>query len=324
MAYYRQHMLHGNADAKRSHHLLLGPWDHGGTRFPRQEIGGLDLGEASVFDAFALDKAWYDWTLGESGEGERPDFLLDRVTYFVAGANTWKSAPSLDAVADDEMVLPLGADRARHDVFHSGRLAAAPDGAAPSSAYVYDPLDTSKAEREAEAADSGVESYIVDQGEVLRTDGDGLLFHSAPFSAPTEISGVVRFEAWIETDVPDTDVNATLYEVRADGSSIALTGETVRLRHRDGLDRERMMTPGQVEKVVFERFYWFSRQVAEGSRLRLFLRPADGLQQQRHYNAAGPVHAQTAADARTATVRLHHSDDYPSRLVLPIVSGSDR
>lgn len=329
LTYYRQHMLHGNEEAKRSHHLLLGPWDHGGTRFPRQEFGGLDFGEASVFDAFALDRAWYDWTLGgsgpsgSSGEAGRPDFLLDRVTYFVAGANTWKSAPSLDAVADDEMVLRLSADRERHDLFHSGRLSEAPDGTAPSSVYVYDPLDTSKAEREAEAATDGAEDYIVDQEEAVRTDGDGLLFHSAPFDAPTEISGVVRLEAWIETDVSDTDVNATLYEIRADGTSIALTGETVRLRHRDGLDRERMMTPGEVEKVVFERFYWFSRRIAEGSRLRLFLRPANGLQQQRHYNAAGPVHAQTAADARTATVRLHHSDDHPSRLVLPIVSGAD-
>jgi len=31
------------------------------------------------------------------------------------------------------------------------------------------------------------------------------------------------------------------------------------------------------------------------------------------------VHEQTAEDARTATIRLHHSEDYPSRLVLPVV-----
>jgi len=70
---------------------------------------------------------------------------------------------------------------------------------------------------------------------------------------------------------------------------------------------------------VFERFYWFSRLVEKDSRLRLFIRPANGLQQQRHYNSEKPVHEQTAEDARTATIRLHHSEDYPSRLVLPVV-----
>ena len=150
--------------------------------------------------------------------------------------------------------------------------------------------------------------------------GDGLVFHSAPFGEATEISGSQRLEAWVEMDVPDTDINATLYEIRADGTSIALAGETLRVRHRDGLREVRMMEPGTVEKLVFERFYWFSRLVAKDSRLRLFIRPANGLSQQRHYNAAMPVHEQTAEDARTATVRLHHSEAYPSRLVLPVVS----
>jgi len=310
MQYYHDHMQHGSEDAKADHFLILGPWDHGGTRFPRQEFGGYKFGDEMMFDAFALDRDWYRWTMGD---GERPDFIRDRVTYFVAGANAWKSAPSLDAVSDSELVLRLGADRARHDVFHSGVMAEVPDTRSSHSQYVYDPLDTSKAER-------GVaENYIVDQGEVMHVAGDGLVFHSAPFDVPTEISGYLRLEAWIEMDVPDTDINATLYEIRADGTSIALAGETLRARHRDGLRQVRMMEAGVVEKLVFERFYWFSRLVEKDSRLRLFIRPANGLQQQRHYNAAKPVHEQTADDARTATVRLHHSEDHPSRLVLPVV-----
>ncbi len=311
MQYYREHMRHGNDAAKEQHFLILGPWDHSGTRKPRQSFGGYEFGENMLFDAFALDRDWYRWTLGD---GERPDFIRDRVTYFVAGANAWKSAPSLDAVSDEERVLYLGADRPRHSMYRSGMLAAEPGGQAPFSKYVYDPLDTSKAAR------GTADDYIVDQTEAVHTDGDGLIFHSAPFEEDTEISGYLRLEAWVEMDVPDTDINATLYEIRADGTSIALSGETLRSRHRDGLRSERMMQPGIVEKLVFERFYWFSRQVAKGSRLRLFMRPSNGLQNQRHYNAAGPVHAQTRADAQTATVRLHHSDEYPSRLVLPVVS----
>lgn len=314
MQYYRDHMEHGNRNAKANHFLILGPWDHSGTRQPRQEFGGYEFGDQMMFDAFSLDREWYEWTMAN---GERPEFIQDRVTYFVAGGNTWKSAPSLEAVGDGEMIFRLGADRARHDVFHSGVLAEAPDTNAAYSQYVYDPLDTAKAERGA------ADDYIVDQREVMHVDGDGLIFHSAPLENATEISGYLRLEAWIEMDVPDTDINATLYEIRADGSSIALAGETLRARHRDGLREVRMIEPGVVEKLVFERFYWFSRLIAEGSRLRLFIRPANGLSQQRHYNSHKPVHEQTAEDARTATVRLHHSDNYPTRLVLPVVSRVD-
>lgn len=314
MQYYHDHMEHGSDKTKAAHFLILGPWDHSGTRMPRQEFGGYEFGDEMMFDAFALDRDWYRWTMGD---GERPEFIKDRVTYFVAGGNEWKSAASLEEVHDSEMVLQLGADRARHDVFHSGVLAEAPAMGSSHSQYVYDPLDTSKAER-------GVaDDYIVDQGEAMHVDGDGLIFHSEPFDEATEISGYLRLEAWIEMDVPDTDINATLYEIRADGTSIALAGETLRARHRDGLREVRMMEAGVVEKLLFKRFYWFSRRVAKDSRLRLFIRPANGLQQQRHYNAAKPVHEQTAEDARTATVRLHHSDEYPSRLVLPVVNPGD-
>lgn len=311
MQYYHDHMRHGSEAAKEKHYLVLGPWNHSGTRMPQQSFGGHEFGNKMMFDAFALDRDWYRWTMED---GERPDFLLDRVTYFVAGANEWKSAPSLNAVADDELVLRLGADRPTHDVYRSGVLASEPDTNSDYSEYVYDPLDTSKAER------GTAEDYIVDQSEVVKTDGNGLVFQSEPFDEATEISGYVRLEAFVEMDVPDTDIDATLYEIRADGSSIALAGQTLRARHRDGPREIRMMSPGTIEKLVFDRFYWFSRKIVEGSRLRLFIRPANGVDDQRHYNAAGPVHEQTAADARTATVRLHHNEAHPSRLILPIVS----
>ena len=155
---------------------------------------------------------------------------------------------------------------------------------------------------------------------MIHTDGDGLIFHSEPFTEATEISGYLKLEAWLEMDVPDTDINVTVYEIKADGSSIALAGETLRARYRKSLREPELVEPGTVNLYTFERFYWFSRQVAAGSRLRLFMRPANGLQQQRHYNAGKPVHLQSKDDARTATIKLHHSKRYPSRLILPVVS----
>lgn len=310
MEYYRRHMELGNDKGKANHYLVIGPWNHSGTRIPVQEFGGLKFGDAMMFDAFALDRDWYNWTLGK---GSRPEFIKDRVNWFVAGANTWKSAPSLSQISTQMLEFFLHSDGSAQSVFHSGVLADTLNEATDVDHYTYDPLDT----RKAEVVPS--DEYIIDQTEVVMTDGDGLIYHSAPFAEPTEITGYIQFDTWLETDVPDTDVNATLYEILADGTSIALTGQTLRLRHRDSLAEERLMTPGTIEHVVFDNFYFFSRQIAEGSRLRLFVRPANGLAQQRHYNGSGPVAHQSAADAKTAVVRLHLGGETPTRLTLPIV-----
>lgn len=312
MEYYRRHMRFGSDSGKNRHYLVLGPWNHSGTRFPVQEFGGMAFGDAMMFDAFALDRDWYRWTMGD---GAKPQFLLDKVTYFVAGANQWRGAPSLEAIADVEQVLYLASPGTAADsLFHSGSLLEDIPGRADIDGYVYDPLDTRKAQIDPP------QDYIVDQSEAVMTRGDGLIYHSAPFSEPTEISGYARLEAWIEMDVPDTDINVTLYEVLADGSTIALAGETLRARFRNSLASETLMTPGRVERFVFDRFYFFSRLVAEGSRLRLFIRPANTVSQQRNYNSGGVVASETRADARVATVRLHLGPETPSRLVLPVVS----
>lgn len=97
MQYYREHMRHGNDAAKEQHFLILGPWDHSGTRKPRQSFGGYEFGENMLFDAFALDRDWYRWTLGD---GERPDFIRDRVgrRHFQSMSMTrWTRARQLEA-----------------------------------------------------------------------------------------------------------------------------------------------------------------------------------------------------------------------------------
>jgi len=58
------------------HYLVMGPWDHAGTRTPSREVGGLGFGPASLLDLNALHKAWYDWTLKD---GPRPEFLEKRI-----------------------------------------------------------------------------------------------------------------------------------------------------------------------------------------------------------------------------------------------------
>ena len=154
-SYYREHMKYGNAETKARHYLIIGPWDHPGTRTPKKEVGGLTFGDASVLDMNDLHRQWYDWTLKN---GSKPEFLKKRVAYYVVGpgAENWKYADDLDAIATEHRKLYLTPQASTaNDVFQSGQLADQTSSAPPDK-FVYDPSDLRPAELEKEDVSNNV------------------------------------------------------------------------------------------------------------------------------------------------------------------------
>ena len=119
-------------------------------------------------------------------------------------------------------------------------------------------------------------------------------------------------------DVPDTDLDADLYEVLPDGSSVALTSASMRARYRESLREEKPVPAGKIEKYVFDNFTFFSRQIAKGSRLRLVVR-INSPGTEKNYNSGGVVTAEKGKDAKTAHISLIHDAEHPSAVELPIV-----
>jgi putative CocE/NonD family hydrolase len=145
-----------------------------------------------------------------------------------------------------------------------------------------------------------------------------LVYHSPPLERDMEVSGYAKVNAYIELNVPDTDIMAYLYEVRANGTTIYLGNSELRARHRNGVDREDFAVPGEVDLYVFDRFYWFSRKLLAGSRLRLVFSALDSPDRDKNYNAGGNTIYETDRDARTAVVKLHHGGRYPTAVMLPV------
>ena len=76
---------------------------------------------------------------------------------------------------------------------------------------------------------------------------------------------------------------------------------------------------GKAERYVFDNFLFISRRVGKGSRLRLLVHCLNSITVQKNYNSGGVVADETARDARTAHVTLHHDAEHPSALELPVV-----
>ena len=313
MTYYRDHMKYGTEEAKAKHYLIIGPWDHAGTRTPNKEVGGLTFADASIIDMNKLHVDWYDWTMKG---GKAPEFLKKRVAYYVVGTEQWKYADSLGTISNAKRILYLNSTNGEaNDAFHSGSLTEEKPGAAKPDQYVYDPLDVRPAELEKEE----IKNYITDERGALNLFGDGVVYHSQAFTEATEISGFVKLVVWMSLDVPDTDFSVALYEIMPDGKSIQLTDDTMRARYRDSATTEKLAKPGEINRYEFNGFTFFSRQVAKGSRLRLVLTSPNSIYLEKNYNSGGVVAEESGKDARTAHIKLYHDSDHPSALELPLV-----
>jgi putative CocE/NonD family hydrolase len=308
MSYYDMHMRHGTETARANHYLLIGPWSHAGTRKPTRELGSLVFGDNSVIDIDQLHVDWYDWVLKN---GPRPGLLADRVTYYMMQENQWRAAPSLEAVSSATMSLFLGSGQGgAGDLFHSGTLETSADAGGGPDVFVNDPLYTiSWAEYRAQ---SGAAEDMLGP--------DRLYYHSAPLTEGLDVAGFVELDLWLELDVPDTDLGVTLSEVRPDGTVIPLGSDMMRARFRNGTGRAELVRPGAIERYTFSGFYFFARSIVAGSRLRLTIGGLNSPNLEKNYNAGGDVANETAADARTATVRLHHGTDHPSVLRIPVAA----
>ena len=218
-------------------------------------------------------------------------------------------------ISNETRTLYLESNGKAGSVFESGALADKPGSGTASDKWTYDPLDTRPGDAESED-DAG---YIVSQHAVMNTYGNGAIYHSEPFGEATEISGFLKLNVWLSMDVPDTDLEADVYEILPSGDSVFLTGAAMRARYRESLREEKLLTPGKIENYVFDNFTFFSRRIAKGSRLRLFVHCPNTPGTEKNYNSGGVVAQETAKDARTAHVTLVHDAEHESALVLPIV-----
>lgn len=311
LEFYELHMRYGSASAKKQHYLMIGPWDHPGTRTPKREVGGLTFGQASLVDLNKLHKDWYDWTLKN---GPKPAFLKKRVAYYVTGAEEWKYAEEFKQVSRNKQIFYLtSAPTGSKGAFNAGMMLNHNPDDSPPDEFVYDPLDT----RMAEVEKDEIKNFITDQRYSVNLFGDGVAYHTQQLGEEAEITGTPRLILWIATEVPDTDFWARLYELKIDGTSIFLTEDLMRARYRESRTVAKLLKPGEAQRYELKSFFFFSRKISKGSILRLVIRCPNTVYLQKNYNSGKAVEEESSADARTAHIKLFHDSKHRSFIELP-------
>jgi uncharacterized protein len=320
LSYYRDHLANASPEVAAKHFLVIGPWDHAGTRTPADEVAGVKFGPGAVIDLNDLHRQWYDWTMKT---GSKPEFLKNQVAYYLlppgnTGTNgEWKYADSFEALVANPKDFYLDSKNGdANGVFRSGSLAEnQPNGG--SDTFTYDPLDTTRGET-VEGIDPKEKTAGIDQTYPLSIGKDGLVYHTEPLAKETPLIGCPAVSLWLSIDTPDVDLSAQLYEIQPDGTSIALWSDTRRLRYRDSLREAKLVKPGEIVRCEFNPGLFVARRLMKGSRLRLVVASPNSIQWQKNYCSGGVVAEETARDARTCHVQVYHDATHPSTIQLPL------
>jgi putative CocE/NonD family hydrolase len=152
----------------------------------------------------------------------------------------------------------------------------------------------------------------------VETRGDVLVYTSEPLEKALDVIGPVRLVAHVSTSAADADLHARLLDLHPGGFAQRLCDGVIRLRYREGHERQLPVTPGTVYEV--EVVMWDTAQrFAPGHRVRLEVA-----------SSAHPAFATnlgTGGDETQATEGviaenvLHHDAARPSRLLLTVRSA---
>jgi putative CocE/NonD family hydrolase len=202
-------------------------------------------------------------------------------------------------------------------VHASGALSARPHEPSVPSVFTLDPADPVPTPGGTVRRNG---RYSRGPREQARTEArpDVLVFTSEPMDRELEVTGRVRFNAWVAAETVDTDVVARLCDVGPDGRSFNIMDGILRLRFRDGLYDPKPLTPGEPVQVSVD--LWSTSHVfLPGHRIRLHVCASDF---PRYDRCPGSGESSTVAK-RVLSQRNHlfHDPERPSYVELPVVES---
>ena len=157
---------------------------------------------------------------------------------------------------------------------------------------------------------------------LLSERADVLMFQSAALERDLEVTGSAEARLFVSSSAPDSDVTAKLLDVHPpsidwpEGFHMLLCDSILRLRFREGFDREVFMEPDECYEIAIE-LPPVSNLFKAGHRIRLDIASSNFPRFDVNPNTGEPLGRHTGVV--TARNRLHLSPERASHVVLPVV-----
>ena len=313
----------GSPALKASHRVLVGPWTHGFQW--KSQLGDIDFGPQMLQE----NNSSFRWLNTILKGSDATEFQKAPIRLFVMGINEWRdenewplartrftpyylhSVAGANGVQGDGLLSPVGPGQ---EVIQ---------GAAPFDRYVFDPenpVPTTGGNHSVGWYNAGLYEICkpgpLEQSPVERRE-DVLVYTTPVLERDTEVTGPVVLKLFASTTAVDTDWVARLADVHPDGRSFNVTEGVIRARYREmKWDQPTLLEPGVVYEYTIELLPT-SMVFKAGHRIRLHVTSSNFPLWDRNLNTAEVPHMGTFAQAATQTV--HHSREYASCLILPLI-----
>jgi putative CocE/NonD family hydrolase len=291
------------ATARAGSRIIIGPWPHSDTS---GRFGSIDFGPDAALDRAAVQIRWFDYWLKGQANGVDRD---PPVKIFVMGDNRWRGETEWPLRRAKEKVLYIGSEGHANSPGGDGRLVEERAQSGGADAYVYDP-------RNPVPTPYGTGRPMPADQRLLATRRDILVYQTEPLAERIEVTGNPVVELHAASSAPDTDWFVRLIDVAPDGLARDVSSGIVRARYRDGLNKPRWITPGEVT-VYTIRMRPTSNAFLPGHRIRLDITSSDFPSYDRNHNTATNQNADSTLV--TASQTIYHGGDHATRIIVPWV-----
>ena len=278
--YFDQHSQYTSG----AHHtLLVGPYDDSAMRGePSAVMKGYALDPAALIDLRELRYQWFDHVLKG---GAKPGVLKDRVNYQLTGANEWRHAPSLKAMANGSLKFYLDAEDSK-DRYRLATSKPSDSTFVLQTVKLTDRSDV-KGPPQADILSKNLPTHY------------SLSFTSEPLEQSVEFSGLLSGRLDFMPNKMDVDLNVSLYELLPSGAYLQLFDPyEFRASYAKDRSHRRLLKAGVRQQLPFTTERIMSRRLQAGSRVVMVLGVNKRPDREINYGTGKEVSVESIADAK--------------------------
>jgi putative CocE/NonD family hydrolase len=305
-----------SATARGNQFVIIAPGTHCsyGSATERTIVGERDLGDARI-DVLDLQVRWFDyWLKGiDNGVTDRP-----RIQYYLMGANRWRTAERWPVPGTRLTSIYLRSEGKANGLDGDGRLSFEPPTRDGFDSFVYDPASpVPSLGGHACCTGTDTESGSYDQTRIERRN-DVLVYTSASLEKGIEVTGPLALTLYVSSSAPDTDFTAKLVDVYPDGRAFNVQEGALRMRYREGFDKDLRMWPGEIYEARID-LHVTSNFFGPGHRIRIEISSSNFPRWDRNLNTGGNNYDESKGVV--ANNKVHHSTQYPSSVTITVVKS---
>jgi len=292
-------------------HILVGPWTH--NMAARFRDGGFGAHSMAPIRRYQIE--WFDHWLNDPPGPEPPEAP---VHIFVMGADEWRDEQEWPLKRTRYTPAYLASGGRANSVSGDGELSFSENSAAVADYFLYDPARPVPTMGGAICCDPRILPWgPMDQAEVEKRP-DVLVYTGERLRAPLEVTGPVRAMLYVATSARDTDFTAKLVDVEPNGATRNVVDGILRLRYRDGLEKQVLAHPGEVYPIMVDLGVT-SYVFLPDHRIRVEISSSNFPRFDRNPNTGRPIADETKL--RIARQTVLHDAQHPSHILLPIIGN---